>query len=120
MSSLPQTDKTNDQRVTSFFDNYFNKKLSYPSNEVDAVIGFFKIRGFEESAAISTSSVLLQQAKIDGVKVFKLLDTLKGLEDVQLSAVVTEVLNYNRLPTSTLGYKVNTTANKTEKRNILL
>lgn len=120
MSSLPSQPKTTDGKVNQFFDQYFNKKLSYPSNEVDAVIAFFDKRGFDKNAAISTAGVLLQQAKIDGVKVFELLDTLQGLESVQLSAVVTEILNYNRLATSTLGYKVKNTANKTEKRNIIL
>ena len=88
--------------------------------DYDTAIAFFVKRGFDENAAISTAGVLLQQSKLDNVKVFELLDTLQGLESVQLSAVVTEILNYNRLATSTLGYKVKNTANKTEKRNIIL
>ena len=93
MSSLPTSPKSSEQNVTEFFDNYFNEKLAFPSNEVDAVIGFFEKRGFEKNSAISTATVLLNQAKIDGVKIFELLDTLKGLDNVQLSSVVTEVLN---------------------------
>ena len=60
----------------------------------------------------------LQQAKLDGIKVFVLLDTLKGFDEVKLSAVVAEVLNYNRLSTSVLGFKNTTSANTLEKRNI--
>ena len=41
MSSLPKQASSNDKRVTEFFDNYFTEKLSFPSNEVDAVVGFF-------------------------------------------------------------------------------
>jgi len=64
--------------------------------------------------------VLLQQAKLDEVNVFQLLDTLKGLTELQLSAVVTEVLNYNRQKNSTLGFRVEDTSELLEKRNVLI
>ena len=121
MSSLPPTQqKTREQRVVEFFDNYTNEKLSFPSNQFDAVVGFFTKRKFDNTAAISVGQVLLKQAKIDGVNVFQLLDTLKGLDNVQLSSVVTEVLNYNRLKTSTLGFKRQEFDNKSEQRNIVV
>jgi hypothetical protein len=116
--SLPITTQTNDKRVTSFFDKYFTAKLEFASNEVDAVISFFEKRGFEKAAAISTGSILLQQAKLDNIKVFVLLDTLKVFDEAKLSAVVAEVLNYNRLSTSVLGFKNTTNTNTLEKRNI--
>jgi len=121
MSSLPKqkTKKYTDQEITTFFDEFYSKELSFPTNQVDAVIGFFENRNFDKTAAIAVSTVLLKQAKIDNVNVFKLLDTLKGLEAVQLSAVVTEVLNYSRARTSTLGFKRTESSNKTEKRNIV-
>ena len=118
-NSLPTVKSQNsEKKVTQFFDNYFIEKLSFPSNEVDAVIGFFEKRGFQKSAAISTSTILLNQAKIDEVNVFELLDTLKGLDKIQLSTVVTEVLNYNRLSTSTLGFKLSSSTDTLEKRNV--
>jgi len=120
-NSLPtETNRSSDKKVTQVFDNYFNKKLSFPSNEVDAVVAFFEKRGFEKSAAIATSTSLLNQAKIDGVKVFTLLDTLKGFNEVQLSAVVAEILNYSRLRTSVLGYKIQGSTEKLERRNIVV
>ena len=64
--------------------------------------------------------ILLQQAKIDNVNVFELLDTLKGLNGTQLSYIVTEVLNNNRVNTSSLGYKVQSPTDLTEKRNIVV
>jgi len=60
----------------------------------------------------------LKQAKIDGIKIFKILDTMKGLDDVQLSAVVAEVINYNRPKSSSIGYKRTETVDKVERRNI--
>jgi len=122
MASLPAQPvvKRSDKEVQQFFNQYFTKKLSYPANEVDAVVNFFEKRGFDKSAAISVATILLQQAKIDGVKIFTLLDTLTGLSEVQLSAIVTEVLNYNRPRTSTLGYRRTESPVKTEKRNIVV
>lgn len=121
MSSLP-TEQSNDSgsKVKSFFNNYYNEPLSFPVNQVDAVIGFFEKRDFDKQAAISVAGALLQQAKIDGVNVFKLLDTLKTLERVQLSALVTEILNFDRPSTSTLGYKTKTQSELSETRNIVL
>lgn len=121
MSSLPKEAPTkySDKEVTKFFDTYFTKELSFPSNQVDAVISFFTKRGFDKTGAISVASVLLQQSKLDNVNVFQLLDTLNGLNEIQLSAIVTEVLNYNRPKTSTLGFKRTEAADKIEKRNIV-
>jgi hypothetical protein len=119
-SSLPTPVMTNDKGVTNFFDKYFTEKLSFASNEVDAVIGFFEKRGFEKAAAISTGTILLQQAKLDDIKVFVLLDTLKGFDEAKLSAVVAEVLNYNRLNSSVLGFRNTSTVNTLEKRNVVV
>jgi len=121
MSGLPKDKPSNynDKGVQKFFDLYFTKKVSFPSNQVDAVVAFFEKRGFDKTAAITVATVLLQQAKIDNVNVFKLLDTLKGYNELQLSAIVTEILNYNRAKDSTLGYRRQESADKTEKRNIV-
>lgn len=113
-------EQTSDQKVNKVFDQYYTASQNFPSNEVDAVVGFFEKRNFDKTAAISTATILLNQAKLDGVKIFELLDTLKGLEDIQLSAVVAQVINYNRPATSTLGFRRAEQENKTEKRNILV
>ena len=119
MTNIPKTNTDSNQPVKEFFNNYFNETISFPSNDVDAVVGYFESRGFERTASISTATVILQQAKIDGVKVFELLDTLKGLDKLQLSYTVTQVLNFNRQKISTLGYKVANEQKPTEARNIM-
>jgi hypothetical protein len=88
-----------------FFNNFYNIEISYNPSEVDAVIGYFLKRGFEKVSAINTASVLLQQAKIDDLNVQELLDTLKGVSDVQLSLIVAQILNINRSKTSVLGFR---------------
>lgn len=121
MSNLPK-EPANDSagEVKEFFNQYLTQSTSYPSNQVDAVIGFFENRGFEKQSAIAVATVLLQQAKLDQVNVFELIDTLKGLDKVQLSNVVAAVLNFNRQKISTLGFKVESKYEKIEKRNIII
>ena len=117
--NLPQTGySSSDQPVRELFDAYYTEKLEFPSNDVDAVLAYFGKRGFGDRASASIASTLLQQAKLDGVPVFKLLDTLKGLDDSQLSGLVAEILNYTRSKTSSLGFQVPTENNIVESRNI--
>lgn len=121
MSNLPSTqavDSAGD--VKQFFDKFFVHEISFPSNQIDAVLGFFLKRGFDQDSARSTSIVLLNQARIDNVNVFTLLDTLKALSDVQLSQVVAQVLNAYREKVSVLGYRVASVADSYESRNILV
>ena len=117
LPTKPDTDSADP--VKRYFNSYYGYQLEFPSNDVDAVVGFLENKGFDKSAAKSTGSILLQQAKIDGVKVFELLDTLKGLERVQLSVVVAQILNFNRQKISTLGYRVVDKTKPTEARNIM-
>ena len=119
MSNLPIT-QSEDKETRKFFEQSNSSGLSFATNDVDAMVGYFESRGFDRTASISTATVILQQAKIDGVKVFELLDTLKGMDKVQLSYIVTEILNHNRSNTSSLGYKVKTENSLSEKRNIVV
>ena len=106
--------------TTEFFNNFYNLEISYNPSEVDAVIGYFLKRGFEKVSAINTASVLLQQAKIDDLNVQQLLDTLKGVTDVQLSLIVAQILNFNRSKTSVLGFRDNLNRELFEQRNVVI
>ena len=120
-TNLPRIDNNDSaQEVKNFLDQYFTASISFPSNQVDAVIGFFENRGFDKVSSQTIGTILMQQARIDDVNVFELLDTLKGYDNLALSGIVTEVLNYNRSKISTLGYKVDTSTNKLETRNVLV
>jgi len=117
--NLP-TKKTSTQTVRSFFDNYFIKQNSFPAEQIDAVVGFFTKRGFDLSSANSISIVMLNQARTENVSVFKFLDTLKSLTDLQLGQVVAQVLNTYRENTSFLGYRIQPVTDTFESRNILV
>lgn len=106
------------ESVRSFFDNYFRHQITFPSNQIDAIVGYFLKRGFDELAAKSTAIVLLNQARIDNINPQQLLDTLKGITDSQLTGVVSEVLNVYRDKTSSLGYRDTRIEETLESRNV--
>lgn len=116
--TIPSTDSS--ALVKNFFDNYYVKQYSYPADQINAVIGFFQKNGFDEVSSIAIATVLLQQSKIDNVNVFDLLNTLKSLDEIRLSALVAEILNYNRQKISALGYKTNDVGEYLETRNIVI
>lgn len=121
MSGLPirNVSKRSDEDTRLFFDRYYTKTINFNDNDLNSVVSFFESRGFDKSSAVAVSVTLLNQAKLDEIKIYKLLDTLKGYQDLQLSAVVAEVLNYNRKRTSAVGFKRTAIQNKLEKRNII-
>jgi len=87
------------------FLNTKKESLSFPSNQVDAVVGFFENRGFDTLASTSVASVLLTQAKVDNANIMELLDQLKGYDKVKLTSLIVAILNANRSNVSKLGYK---------------
>jgi hypothetical protein len=104
--------------VKSFFDRYFQHQITFPTNQIDVVVGHFLKRGFDENAAKSTAIVLLTQSRIENVNVFQLIDTLNGLSDQALTLVIAEILNIYREKTSYLGFKSEIIADNYESRNI--
>lgn len=119
-SGLPADIRQEDTLV--YFNNFYSNAgtVSYTQNEVDAVVGYFLKRGFDKVAAINTGGVLLEQAKRDSVPVFKLLDTLQGINEVQLSNIVSQIINANRRKTSSIGYRQQSENQLFDQRNIIV
>jgi len=115
----PNEVKTSDDEVRNFFDKYFLHQITFPTNQIDAIVGFFLKRGFDDQASRSTAIVLLNQARLENINPLQLLDTLKGVSDVQLSQVVAEVINVYRDKTSVLGFKTTNTEETFESRNVV-
>ena len=107
-------------QIKHFFNKFYTDDVSFPCEEIDALIGFFQKRNFDTKSASSTAIVLLNQARADGVDVFTLIDTLKTLPSMQLNQVIAQILNSYREPTSLLGYRVKVNDNVYESRNILV
>lgn len=114
----PSSPSDSAEEVRSFFDKYFTSQITFPVNQIDAVVGFFLKNGFDDQSAKSIAIVLLNQAKIDNVNPQQLVDTLKSMDGTQLSRVVTEILNLYRERSSSLGFKTEFTEETLESRNI--
>lgn len=122
ISNLPLTteDLDSSDAARKFFNTYYDETTSIKKEILDAVIAFFGGRGFSQTASESVATVLIIQAKRQKIDVFSLLDTLKTLNGVQLSVVVKEILNANRLRISTLATRFdNTDSINFELRNVL-
>jgi len=117
-TDLPPNSLPTEQKIIAFFDNKFKQRLEFASNDFDAVIGFFEKRGFDKSSATAIGQVLLAQAKMENVKIFKLLDSLKGYTKIELNNIVLKILNSNRDKVSQLGFRQQPKTMKNEERNI--
>lgn len=100
-----------------FFDRYGEAPMEFSSVEVDLAYAFFQRAGFDQDAASVVAMTLLRQAKLEGYPVSQILDTLKSYTGIQISQIVGEILNNNRVPTSILGFRT-TDVKTTQIRNI--
>jgi hypothetical protein len=116
-NNLPSK-STSDTAIVKAFDAYTNQPLEIDASTLDAMCGFFTSKGFDKTAADSVSVTIIKQAKKDGYNPMSILDSLKGLDSVELSALVAEIINYNRFKTSFLGYALAFSANQEIARNI--
>lgn len=118
LSNLPPAPGTD--KLVQVYNNLYNVPLELDAGTLNTMKGFLSSRGFDENSAESISVIVINQAKKDGYNPMVILDTLKGLDNVEISALVSEILNYNRFKTSFLGYarQFNTSAEVT--RNILV
>jgi hypothetical protein len=120
-TNLPPKPITNsDYSSVQAYDSYFLAPLELDAGTLDAMRSFFTSRGFDRVSAESVSVVMIKQAKRDNFNPLQLLDTLGGLTDVEINAVVSEIINYNRYKTSFLGYSPQFISNEEVSRNIAL
>jgi hypothetical protein len=120
-NNLPksQTPADSSQQTLKVFDAYTTAPLNIDATTYDAMTGFFTGRGFGEDAARSMAYIIIKQAVLDNYKPFQLIETLKGLTDVEISGLITEILNYNRFKTSSLGTASPFTPSEEVSRNIV-
>jgi len=119
-TNLPPIESSADSAAKTklFFDEYGQAPLEFAANDIEAAIGFFMTNGFDRDAAEITASVVLRQAKFENMPVFELIDQLKIMDGVKLSALVGEILNNNRPSSSALGYKADNSDDQFKTRNI--
>ena len=88
-----------------YFDSYGEAAMEFSSIDVTITHSFFENKGFDADAASVVAMTLLRQAKIDGIPITQILDTMGSFSGIQLSQLVGEILNNNRIPTSILGFR---------------
>ena len=98
-----------------------NYQSDYEMNpaDYDACIAFFVRRGFKRASAETTAYVILAQAKIDSVSPQEILDKLNKASEIQLSELITLILNANRYKSSRLGVRQTLATKELVSRNIL-
>jgi hypothetical protein len=118
-SNLPTNNSGGESTIRSF-NNYYSAPIELNATAYAAMTGYFTNSGFDQSAAESISSIIMAQAKRDGYNPMQILDTLKGLDSVELKGLLAEILNYNRYKTSNLGTAQKFEPNPEILRNILV
>ena len=88
-------------------------------NDYDACIAFFVRRGFKRASAETTAYVIMTQTKIDSVSPQEILDKLNKASEIQLSELITLILNANRYKSSRLGVRQTLATKELVSRNIL-
>lgn len=105
-SNLPVRTSTDSANSTkAFFELYGTSAIQFAAVDVDAAVNFFKDKGFEEDAAVSSAQIILKQCRLESVPVYEVLDTLSGLDALNISSIVGQILNNDRQSTSTLGFR---------------
>lgn len=115
-SNLPSSKTANE--MVQVQDSLYTRPFELEVSTLNSMKGFFESKSFDPNAAESIAVIIMKQARIDGYNPMKILDTLRGLNEVEISALVSEILNYNRIKTSFLGYARQFNPNVEVIRNI--
>jgi hypothetical protein len=98
---------------------YNDVPVELDHNVMTAMIGMLENRGFSNDSAESISITIMVQARRDGYNPITVLESMKKLGENDLSQLLSEILNYNRLKTSVLGSVQQITPVDNVKRNIV-
>jgi capsule polysaccharide export protein KpsE/RkpR len=123
-SNLPLTTKANlDNDSANLtiknFNQYYNNPIDIDNNSMIYITSFFEKRGFSPDSAETIALIILSQAKRDNVNPSSIMDEIKTLDNVSISGLVGQILNYNRFNTSILGVYVTPSPADEIQRNIL-
>jgi len=117
-SNIPPAATPSNDTVKAF-DNYYKQPTELEATVFAAMKGYFTNRGFDEVASESITIIVMTQAQSDGYNPMQILDTLRGLSNVELSGLVSELLNYNRFKSSSLGIAQTILPNVEIQRSII-
>jgi hypothetical protein len=121
LTNLPIKNKiaSSSDATNKNFDQYNDIPVQLEQNTLTAMKGLLTNRGFGEDSAESIAITIMIQAKRDNYNPMTILDSMKTLSDTDLSQLISEILNFNRLKTSVLGSVQKITPVDNVKRNII-
>lgn len=102
-----------------YFDQYYEKPIELDGNVLSSAKGFFESKGFGDDSAELISTVILSQAKANNINPSTIIDTMKGYDNSLISIIVSEILNYYRVRTSSLGLTLDVLPADEVQRNII-
>jgi hypothetical protein len=97
----------------------YGKPLALETNTFNLMKGFFEGKGFDTLASDTLATTFIRQASTDGYNAMEVLATLKTMDSFKLTAIVNEILNFNRYKTSYLGTTSGTVPFEPVARNIV-
>ncbi len=115
----PATAQSSSDQTNKTLSQYNDKPIELNQITLSAMIGFLENRGFSKESAETISLTIITQAKRENYNPMALIETMKKLDDTELSGIVAEVLNFNRFKTSLLGSKQSTAPVDNVRRNII-
>ena len=120
-SNLPPATatKSSSDLTNKALSQYNDVPVELDHNVMTAMIGMLENRGFSSDSAESISITVMIQARRDGYNPMTILESMKKLGENDLSQLLSEILNYNRLKTSVLGSVQQITPVDNVKRNIV-
>jgi hypothetical protein len=118
-TNIPYADIKQLDKTVQSFNSYFSSPVELHSGTLAALTGFFTGRGFDAPAAQAIAVIIMTQSTKDGLNPMQVLDTLKGYENVEISAFVSTIINFNRYKTSFIGYSFGFATKDEIARNIL-
>lgn len=105
--------------VVQTFNNFYSVPTQLSANAFNAVTGFFENKGFDATTAQSLALIIIKQAQQDQFDPMTVLDSFQNFDASQLSALATQILNYNRSKTSYLGLVNDLVSNPYVQRTVI-
>jgi hypothetical protein len=113
------TEKSSSDSTVKAFNLYNDIPVEIDNQTLVAMTGFLETRGFALESAENIAIVIMIQSVRDQFNPMTVLETMKKLGENDLSQIIAEILNYNRLKTSVLGSVQQITPVELVKRNIV-
>ena len=114
----PTSSESSSDTTQRNLQNYNDKPTELNQNTLTAMIGFLENRSFSKESAEVIALTIMIQATREGYNPMTLIETMRNLNDTELSGIVAEVLNFNRFKSSLLGTKQAVTPVDNVRRNI--